>query len=97
MAVVIAIGVRETGERGILAIDIGSSEEGAFWTTFLRELVARGLDGVQLVISDAHEGLKEAIATVLTGATFFTQYGFADATCGPQGFSGSDGLAFGIQ
>jgi transposase-like protein len=70
MAVVIAIGVRETGERGILAIDIGSSEEGAFWTTFLRELVARGLDGVQLVISDAHEGLKEAIATVLTGATW---------------------------
>jgi putative transposase len=70
MAVVIAIGVRESGERDILAVDIGASEEGAFWTAFLRTLVARGLKGVQLVISDAHEGLKEAIATVLTGATW---------------------------
>ena len=70
MAVVIAIGVRESGERDILAVDIGASEEGAFWTAFLRTLVARGLKGVQLVISDAHEGLKGAIATVLTGATW---------------------------
>ena len=70
VAVVIAIGVRETGEREILGIDIGASEEGAFWTAFLRDIVARGLQGVQLVISDAHEGLKEAIATVLTGATW---------------------------
>jgi len=70
MAVVIAIGVRESGERDILAIDIGESEEAAFWTAFLRSLVARGLKGVQLVISDAHEGLKEAIAAVLTGATW---------------------------
>ena len=70
MAVVIAIGVRESGERDILAIDIGASEDGAFWTAFLRTLIARGLKGVQLVISDAHEGLKEAIATVLTGASW---------------------------
>ena len=70
MAVVIAIGVRESGERDILAVDIGASEEGVFWTAFLRTLVARGLKGVQLVTSDAHEGLKEAIATVLTGATW---------------------------
>jgi transposase-like protein len=70
MAVVIAIGVRESGERDILAVDIGASEEGAFWTAFLRSLVARGLQGVQLVISDAHKGLKEAIETVLTGATW---------------------------
>jgi transposase-like protein len=70
MAVVIAIGVRESGERDILAVDIGASEEGAFWTAFLRTLVTRGLKGVQLVTSDAHEGLKEAIATVLTGATW---------------------------
>jgi transposase-like protein len=70
MAVVIAIGVRESGERDILAVDIGASEEGAFWTAFLRTLVARGLKGVQLVTSDAHEGLKEAIATVLTGASW---------------------------
>jgi transposase-like protein len=70
MAVVIAIGVRESGERDILAVDIGASEEGAFWTAFLRSLVARGLQGVQLVISDAHKGLKEAIETVLTGASW---------------------------
>ena len=70
MAVVIAIGVRESGERDILAVDIGASEDGAFWTAFLRSLVARGLQGVQLVISDAHKGLKEAIEIVLTGATW---------------------------
>lgn len=70
MAVVIAIGVRETGEREILDVDIGASEEAAFWTSFLRSLVGRGLKGVQLVISDAHEGLKESVATVLNGAAW---------------------------
>jgi putative transposase len=70
MAAVIAIGVRETGERDILAVDVGASEESAFWTAFLRGLVARGLKGVQLVISDAHQGLKEAIRTVLAGAVW---------------------------
>lgn len=70
MAVVIAIGVRETGEREILAVDIGASEEEAFWTAFLRGLVSRGLKGVKLVISDAHQGLKHAVATVLAGAAW---------------------------
>jgi putative transposase len=70
MAVVLAVGVRETGEREILAIDIGASEEEAFWTSFLRGLVGRGLDGVQLVVSDAHEGLKGAMAKVLTGTAW---------------------------
>jgi len=70
MAVVIAIGVRETGEREILAVDIGASEEEAFWTAFLRELVSRGLKGVKLVVSDAHQGLKRAVATVLAGAAW---------------------------
>jgi transposase-like protein len=70
MAVVIAIGVRETGEREILAIDIGASEEEAFWTAFLRRLVERGLKGVQLVISDAHKGLRAAMAAVLTGTAW---------------------------
>jgi transposase-like protein len=70
MAVVLAIGVRETGEREILAIDIGASEEEAFWTTFLRGLVGRGLKGVQLVVSDSHEGLKGAMAKVLTGTAW---------------------------
>lgn len=69
-AVVIAYGVRETGEREVLGVDIGPAEDGAFWTEFLRQLVARGLAGVLLVISDAHLGLKEAIATVLGGASW---------------------------
>ena len=70
MAVVIAIGVKSTGEREILGLDVGHSEDGAFWTQFLRGLVARGLRGVQLVISDAHEGLKGAIAAVLQGSAW---------------------------
>lgn len=60
VAVVLAIGVRETGEREILAIDIGGSEEEAFWTAFLRGLVERGLKGVQLVISHAHKGAQSS-------------------------------------
>lgn len=70
MALVIAVGVRESGEREVLGLDVGPSEDGAFWTAFLRHLVARGLGGVQLVISDAHLGLQEAIRTVLGGATW---------------------------
>lgn len=69
-AVVIAIGVRATGEREVLGLDIGPSEDGAFWLAFLRSLVARGLSGVQLVTSDAHGGLKGAIAAVLQGASW---------------------------
>jgi transposase-like protein len=70
MAVVVAIGVRETGEREILGFAIGSSEEASFWTEFLRTLVHRGLRGVCLVISDAHEGLKAAMNQVLAGASW---------------------------
>jgi transposase-like protein len=70
MAVVIAIGVRASGEREVLGVDLGPSEEGAFWTAFLRGLVARGLRGVQLVVSDSHQGLKSAIAAVLSGASW---------------------------
>jgi putative transposase len=64
-AVVIAYGVHETGRREILGVDVGAAETEAFWSEFLRSLVARGLAGVQLVVSDAHEGLKQAIAKVL--------------------------------
>jgi transposase-like protein len=70
MAVVLATGVTAEGQREVLGLDIGPSEDGAFWTAFLRSLVARGLQGVQLVISDAHTGLKGAIAAVLQGATW---------------------------
>jgi transposase-like protein len=69
VAVVIAVGVNaKSGEREILGLDVGPSEEGAFWTAFLRSLVARGLTGVRLVTSDAHRGLKGAIEAVLVGA-----------------------------
>ena len=70
LAVVIAIGVRSTGEREIVGFDLGGSEETGFWQDFLRGLIQRGLKGVQLVISDAHVGLKTAIAQVLTGASW---------------------------
>jgi transposase-like protein len=69
-AVVIAIGVRASGEREVLGLDVGPSEDGAFWMAFLRGLVARGLGGGHLVISDAHQGLKGAIAAVLSGASW---------------------------
>jgi putative transposase len=70
-AVVLATGVNATtGLREVLGLDVGPSEDGAFWLGFLRSLVARGLSGVQLVISDAHEGLKQAIAAVLHGASW---------------------------
>jgi putative transposase len=64
-ALVIAHGVHETGRREIIGLDVGAAETEAFWTTFLRGLVKRGLTGVQLAISDAHPGLKAAIAKVL--------------------------------
>jgi transposase-like protein len=70
LALVIAIGVDGEGQRQILGFALGASEESAFWLDFLRSLVERGLKGVQLVISDAHEGLKAAIGQVLTGATW---------------------------
>lgn len=69
-AVVIATGVSADGRREVLGFDVGDSEDGAFWTAFLRSLKARGLGGVQLVISDAHEGLKGAISSVLLGASW---------------------------
>lgn len=69
-AVVLATGVKASGEREVLGLDVGPSEDGAFWVQFLRGLVARGLAGVQLVISDAHEGLKDALRAVLQGASW---------------------------
>jgi transposase-like protein len=63
--VVVAHGVHETGRREIIGLDVGAAETEAFWREFLRSLVARGLVGVQLAISDAHPGLKAALAQVL--------------------------------
>jgi putative transposase len=69
-AVVVATGVAADGHREVLGFEVGDSEDGAFWTAFLRSLKTRGLAGVQLVISDAHAGLKNAIASVLLGAAW---------------------------
>src|SRR4051812_29837553 len=69
-AVVVATGVRADGWREVLGFAVGDSEDGAFWTAFLRTLKARGLGGTQLVISDAHTGLKAAISAVLLGSAW---------------------------
>jgi putative transposase len=68
-AVVVAVGVSATGRREVLGMDVGDSEDGAFWTAFLRGLKARGLTGVKLVIADAHLGLRSAVNAVLLGAS----------------------------
>jgi putative transposase len=71
VAVVLAVGVNaETGEREVSGFEVGPSEDGAFWSAFLRSLVARGLCGVRLVTSDAHRGLKSAVAAVLVGSSW---------------------------
>jgi transposase-like protein len=70
VAVVVATGVNANGNREVLGMDVITTEDGAGWLAFLRSLVARGLSGVQLVISDAHEGLKTAIGSVLAGASW---------------------------
>ena len=69
-AVVIATGVTADGHREVLGVDVGDSENEDFWTEFLRGLRDRGLHGVQLVISDAHRGLTNAIGTVCAGAAW---------------------------
>jgi putative transposase len=70
MAVIVAYGVRADGVREVLGLDIGLSEDVVLWREFLQGLVARGLRGVKLAISDAHVGLKQAIREVLVGASW---------------------------
>jgi putative transposase len=70
MAVLVAYGVRSDGVREVLGLDVGLSEDVALWRAFLQGLVARGVRGVRLVISDAHTGLKQAIKEVFVGASW---------------------------
>ena len=65
VAVIVAVAVNSDGRREVLGLTVGASEAETFWTAFLRTLARRGLRGVKLVISDAHEGLKAAVAKVL--------------------------------
>ena len=67
---VVATAVNGEGKREIIGMDVGTSEDGAFWLAFLRSLSARGLSGVELVVSDAHQGLRGAIAAVFGGASW---------------------------
>jgi putative transposase len=69
-AVLVATACNADGHRELVGLDIGAAEDGAVWTAFLRGLVARGLSGVRLVVSDAHQGLKGAIGAVLDGASW---------------------------
>src|SRR4051795_11279654 len=78
VAVIVAVGVNGDGRREVLGLTVGASEAETFWTEFLRKLARRGLRGVKLVISDAHEGLKAAIAKVLH-ATWAALPGASDA------------------
>jgi transposase-like protein len=70
LAVMVATAVNADGYREVLGVQVTSSESGAGWLTFFRDLVARGLSGVQLVTSDAHAGLIDAIAATLPGVTW---------------------------
>jgi putative transposase len=69
-AVVVVTGVSSTGDREVLGVDVGDSEDGPFWTAFLKGLRSRGLGDVKLVVSDHHLGLKEAIGKVFVGASW---------------------------
>ena len=66
VAVIVAVGVNADGRREVLGMDIGPSEAETFWTAFLRKLARRGLRGVKLVVSDAHEGIKAAVSRIFT-------------------------------
>jgi putative transposase len=70
VACLVAVGVNEDGHREVLGLDVVTVEDGAGWLAFLRGLKARGLKGVALVVSDAHVGLREAVASVLPGASW---------------------------
>jgi putative transposase len=65
VAVIVAVGVNTDGRREVLGMDIGSSEAETFWVEFLRKLRRRGLRGVKLIVSDAHEGIKAAVAKLI--------------------------------
>ena len=87
VAVIVAVAVNSDGRREVLGLTVGASEAETFWTAFLRTLARRGLRGVKLVISDAHEGLKAAVAK---GRTWIAENGScrAHASAPPKSSSG---------
>jgi putative transposase len=89
---VVAAGVTATGDCEVLGFDVGDNVTGAVWTAFLRSLRARLLDGVQLVISDHHEGLKSAISSVMIVATLPGAFHGQRVRQGLQGLQGPQGI-----
>jgi len=90
VALIIAVGVNGDGRREVLGLAVGTSEAETFWLEFLRGLKRRGLAGVKLVVSDAHEGLKAAAARVLHASWQRCRVHFmrnALAHAGKQGFA----------
>ena len=83
VSVVVATAVNAEGRREIVGMDVGTREDVAFWLAFLRSVADRGLSGVELVTSDAHGGLREAIATVFAGASW--QRGLSSQCSGARG------------
>ena len=83
-AIVVATGVTAEGNREVLGLAVGDSEDKTFWTSFLRSLRARGLGGVRLVISDAHEGLRSSIERVMLGSAWQRCRSTSCATCWPR-------------
>jgi putative transposase len=92
--VIVAVGVNSDGRREVLGMDIGPSEAETFWTAFLRKLARRGLRGVKLVISDAHEGIKAAAAKVLPATWQRCRVHFARNVLAHAGLSGRRVAAF---
>ena len=82
-AIVVAVGVAADERREMLGFDVGDSENGNYWISFLRSLKIRGLDGVRLVISDTHTGLKTTIGTVFQGAGLQRCRCTSCGTCSP--------------
>ncbi len=85
LATIIAVGVNADGRREVLDMDVGPSEAESFWTEFLRKLRRRGLCGVKLVVSDAHEGLKAAVSKVLQSSWQRCRVHFMRILLGPRG------------
>src|SRR5947209_13003112 len=83
VAVIIAVGVNADGRREVLGMEIGTSEAEPIWTEFLRKLTRRGLRGVKLVVSDAHEGIKAAVTKVLCATWQRCRVHFADVRIMP--------------
>src|SRR5436853_2708399 len=83
VAVIIAVGVNADGRREVLGMEIGTSEAEPIWTEFLRKLTRRGLRGVKLVVSDAHEGIKAAVTKVLCATWQRCRVHYADVRIMP--------------